>query len=107
MSAVRIITITEDELRRLIREEVQAAARPPAPTTPAGYLSVPKAAEYADCSEDTIRAWIHAGRLPRRRKGRAYLVPIADLDRVLADPPKPSRVDVARRKEDIIRSLKG
>lgn len=110
MTAVRVITITADELREIIREELRAAAelRPAPEARPAlaGYLSVPRAAEYADCSEETIRGWIHAGRLPRRRKGRQYLVSIADLDRVLADDPRPTPVDLARRKEEIIRSLR-
>ena len=106
MNPLRVITISVDELREMIREELRAAAGP-APVVQSGYLSVPKAAEYADCSEDTIRGWIHAGRLPRRRKGRAYLVAITDLDRALADEPRPTGVDLTRRKEAIIRSLKG
>lgn len=102
-AAVRVITITADELREIIREELARATPAAAPVKPSGYLSVPQAAEYASVSRDTIRDWISAGRLPHRRVGRHYRVTRDDLDRALANHGAPSKVDLGARAMAIIR----
>ncbi|WP_373047221.1 helix-turn-helix domain-containing protein [Vulgatibacter sp.] len=110
MSAVRVITITADELREIIREELRAAQAAPAAAPPSrdGYLSVPAAAKYASVSAETIRDWIASGRLPRRKAGRHYRVSRDDLDRVLSERPSgPQPVDLRDRTVEIIRRARG
>ena len=68
-AGLRIITVTEDDFRRIIQEEL-AKIVPPAPQRPPDrFLSVAEAAKRAGCSRDTIRAWIAAGRLTEYRAG--------------------------------------
>lgn len=98
-AAVRVIDLTEDDVRRLIREELRAALEiRPAPTPQSGaMLSVLQAAERVGCSDDTIRAWIKSGRLPCRRIGVGrghYRIDPADLERAMQSQGADAPVDV-------------
>lgn len=82
----------EDDIRRVVREEVRAAVREAladvgkalTPPVDDGYLSVEKAAELAEVHPDTIRAWIKAGRLVRHQAGRELRVRRSELHAFLA-----------------------
>lgn len=87
---VKVVSITTEELQRLIREEVRAAVeeagvRSAAPEETV-YLSVAAAAKRAGCSADTIYEWLKSGRLRHRRVGSGrghFRITIADLDRAM------------------------
>lgn len=79
-------------VRDVIREEVRAALRDHAALDrrnggavgAGGYLSIARAAAFADVAPGTIRAGIRAGRLPSQRAGRVYRVARADLEAFVA-----------------------
>jgi excisionase family DNA binding protein len=48
-----------------------------------GYLSIARAAEFADVAPGTLRRWIRTGRLPVRRAGRVYRVARTELEAFL------------------------
>lgn len=88
---VRIITITAEELRGIIREEVRdalAQARP-AEEPARGrdpLVSVPAAAKATGQSEDSIRALISQGRIPDRRAGGGrghYRVRVSEVEEAM------------------------
>ena len=56
-------------------------------TQPRRYVSLAKAAEYADCNERTLRRHIAAGELTGYRLGRVYRVDLNELDGWLAPVP--------------------
>lgn len=82
MSAVTIIQLSPEQLREIIREEVERVTREPAPQPEARWLTVPEAARRASRSPDTIREWIRVGRLRASREGRHghWSIAVADLD---------------------------
>jgi hypothetical protein len=66
-----------DVMREVIREELgQHSSRDE-------YLSVARAAEVADVTPGTIRAWMCEGRLGRFHAGRELRVRRMDLERLL------------------------
>lgn len=90
--------IIRQEVRAAIRDalpELRAALAAAAPgsssAAPAdGYLSVEQAADLAGVCTNTIRAWIKAGRLPRRLAGRELRVRRDELHGLLAAAEDPS-----------------
>ena len=70
-----------EEMRRVLREEVSRLVDRDE------YLSVASAAQLAELTPDTIRAWIREGRLSERWAGRERRVRLSDLERALATPP--------------------
>jgi excisionase family DNA binding protein len=73
MTAARLIDLTEDDLRRIVREEVARQGSD-------GYLTVPEAAKYARKHPQTIRGWIKEGLPARGGKGKHKLLRREDLD---------------------------
>jgi excisionase family DNA binding protein len=69
-----------DELRRLVREEVEAAL---ASISERRWMSVPTAAAYLDLTEDAVRRRIERGTLPAKRLGGRVLIDRKELDRML------------------------
>lgn len=105
MSAVTVITLTPDELRAIVREEVARAQAAPALAPPAGYLSIRDAATTLGVSEDSIRRMIQAGKLRASRVGGgrgAWRIARADLEAALAEEP-PAPVDPGAIVVDMIR----
>ena len=48
------------------------------------YASLPKAADYADCNERTLRRHIATGELTGYKLGRVYRIDLNELDEWLA-----------------------
>ena len=78
-------------VREAVREEVRAVLAEqdarnvrPLGAEGQGYLSIARAAAFADVAPGTLRRWIRSGRLPVRRAGRVYRVGRADLEDFLA-----------------------
>jgi excisionase family DNA binding protein len=81
-------------VRDVVREEVRAALSEYAAdatrrngsagaTRGDGYLSIARAAAFADVAPGTLRRWIRSGRLPVRRAGRVYRIARAELEDLL------------------------
>lgn len=73
----RFRALLVDVVREVIREEL--AVRPALEE----YLSPARAAEVAEVTAGTIRAWVAEGRLGRYHAGRELRVKRADLERLL------------------------
>jgi excisionase family DNA binding protein len=71
---------TLDEIRAVIREELDARERRAAPDV----LSTEQAAGLAGVSAKTVRAWIAAGDLAAGHRGPRRTIRRADLERFLA-----------------------
>ena len=78
-------------VRDVVREEVRAALSECATDATRrnssggamrgdGYLSIARAAAFADVAPGTLRRWIRSGRLPVRRAGRVYRIARAELE---------------------------
>jgi len=78
-------TLVREEMQRVLREELPAlvAALRPAGDPGDQYLSVQKAAEFAEVHPDTIRAWVKEGRISGARAGRELRVLRSALRRFL------------------------
>ena len=89
------------ELRSVVREEIRAALAEAQPSSieKGAYLSVAKAARFAEVHPDTIRAWIKAGQLRGHRAGRELRIRREDLDHFMAGegfgPNRPTPDEVA------------
>lgn len=92
--------VVRDEVRAALAEHGgvrnAAAASPPG----SGYLSIAKAAEFADVAPGTLRRWIRTGRLPVRRAGRVYRIGRAELEEFLASHGRST--DVVRKARAIL-----
>lgn len=71
----------EQIIRRIVREELAAAANDQAPTTE--YLSTTEAAALARVTPGTIRRWIRAGELTRHEAGAHVRVRRDELEAFL------------------------
>jgi excisionase family DNA binding protein len=72
-------------LREIVREELRAAMAEQGGGRPGDtYLSIAKAAQFADVAPGTLRRWIRTGRLSARRAGRVHRISRADLEGFLA-----------------------
>jgi excisionase family DNA binding protein len=86
-----LVIIPPEDLRAMLQAAVREGIRVALAQARAGgaeedgYLSVQRAADYADVHPDTIRAWIKAGKLLGYRAGRELRVLRSDLRRFLAD----------------------
>lgn len=106
--------IVSDELRAIVREELQAAGvsaqqrEPPSREPDAkAYLPIAKAAELAAVHERTVRRWIAEGQLTGYRAGRVYRVCQQELESYLAHQPAPKRVtraDIRQRARALLGS---
>lgn len=104
MSAVTLDAQLREIVREVVREELQAAlvAGPPrrnSPSTDDGYLSIARAATFADVAPGTLRRWIRSGRLPARRAGRVHRIARVELEDFLARNGRGA--DVAARAREI------
>ena len=97
-------------VRDVVREEVRAALEERAADAPrrngsqavtdGGYLSIARAAVFADVAPGTLRRWIRSGRLPVRRAGRVYRIARAELEDFLTREGRSA--DVAARARAIV-----
>lgn len=68
------------------------------------YLSVNEAAELTGVGANTIRDWIHTGRLPEHRTGRSLRVRRDELHRAMTSTKeKPARPSVEEQAARILR----
>jgi len=80
----------ENELREFLRSELRSAVKEvlgEKPATPGEYLSVTDAAKIASVTGQSIRSWIHSGRLRGYKAGRVHRVRRDELESLLANPP--------------------
>lgn len=95
-------------IRDVVREEVRAALSLDATqrnsaaraTHGDGYLSIARAAAFADVAPGTLRRWIRSGRLPVRRAGRVYRIARAELEDFLRRQGRSA--DVMTRAREIV-----
>jgi excisionase family DNA binding protein len=94
-------------VREVVREELRTALAERAadmqrrnrdPRSADGYISIARAARFADVAPGTLRRWIRSGRLPVRRAGRVYRVSQVELEDFLARKG-PSAAVVERASE--------
>ena len=86
----------EDTIRSIVREVVRDEIRSAlavgrtrnaaSPEALDGYMSIAKAAAFADVAPGTLRRWIHEGRVMGRRAGRDLRVSRDELERFLRGP---------------------
>lgn len=103
-------------VREVVRDEVRAALRQvpdrserrnvaTASDAGGGYVSLARAAAFADVAPGTLRRWIRSGRLRARRAGRVYRLSLADLEAMLAHGRRPDLIDpIATRAQEILRT---
>lgn len=113
MTAVEVLgPLQLEAVRQVVREELQAAARPAAPPPP--ELLTPREASErlrGRPSEATIREWIHAGRLLKRTNNLDpnprrpnFLVQLDEVVAAMAqagaapEPPPPADLEAARAR---------
>src|SRR5438309_4138342 len=81
--------IVEGVVRKVIREEVEAAlANLHLRASADGYLTIEEAAHVAKAHHQTVRDWIRSGALKSSRPNRHYLIKRSDLDAFIASPPR-------------------
>lgn len=79
-----VTQIDTDKLLGLITQAVTAALEKPDNRQEfEKLLTIKAAAEYVDCSEETIRNWIKKGQLTARQWGRIVRIKPSDLDKLL------------------------
>lgn len=82
----------EDAIRAIVREELQplrdALAGLKAPASVAELMTAAEAAELARCTPETIRAWVHAGKLKRHGVNGRLLVRRDQLLALLKSEPR-------------------
>ena len=94
-----IVVTTDEDLRRIIREETRElreallALRGERAEQPNPLLTVDAVASRCSVTTTTVRSWIHSGNLPARRAGRRYLVHHVDLDAFLASSNQEPELD--------------
>ena len=100
----------ENELRRIIREEVRAAIRAERPTSEPSsdervYVSVPEAARIAGVHDQTIRKWIRDGLLGEYRAGARQLrVKLHELETYLGRKGAPApTIDIKARALELLK----
>ena len=54
-------------------------------------MSTQEAADRYGVHRETLRRWIAQGLLPATKVGNAWAVEASDVERLLANPPKPGR----------------
>ncbi|MBE7451477.1 MAG: helix-turn-helix domain-containing protein [Kofleriaceae bacterium] len=97
--------VVRDELRTVLDDRARRNGLSDAGEDP-GYLSIAKAAAFADVAPGTLRRWIRTGRLVARRAGRDHRVARGELERFLASGGV--RADVSERARRILqRRLNG
>ncbi len=76
----------EDTLRSIVRDVVREELRSAVATRNSSgtYLSITKAARFADVAPGTLRRWIRTGRLPVKRAGRVYRIAQNELEGFLS-----------------------
>ena len=75
--------VVRAEIRTALDERAHALVRNSNTRPDDGYLSLSRAAKFADVAPGTLRRWIKEGRLPCQRAGRVYRVSRADLETFL------------------------
>lgn len=83
---MRILTITEEELRGILREELQkiAISKPAAPE-PRKYLSVKELAGYIHLSTPAIYQRVAESSIPFKRAGTRILFEVEAIDNWLEE----------------------
>lgn len=82
--------IVESIVRKVIREEVEAAlANLERRASGGDYLTIDEAAQVAKAHHQTVREWVRSGALKASRPNRHYLIKRSDLDAFIASPPRP------------------
>jgi excisionase family DNA binding protein len=99
-----------DLLRDVVRVEIREALAEHGPSShhsavrnvASAYLSISKAAQFADVAPGTLRRWIRTGRLPARRAGRVYRIARDELEAFLARHGR--GIEIATKARRILRA---
>jgi excisionase family DNA binding protein len=112
MGAAAVIVMSPEQLDEAIERAISRAlaSRPalvPVAPTPAGYLKVTVAAERYSVAPETLREWIRAGKLPRHRAGRHWLVRPDEVEALIArgGTTAPAEVDPAEVAARVFRRV--
>lgn len=84
--SVLVLTVTEQDLRRILREEIQRVLPSAGRTAEDRRVTAAEAAAAAGLAVGTIRTWASAGRIHAFGEGRAVRYSLAE---VLAVRPSP------------------
>ena len=109
----------DDELRRIIREEVRAVLRAELPDLLRGlmrpanvpgsaqYLTTISAAQLVGVRPETIRDWVASGALPRHGVGRVLRVRRDELEAFMARLPNPKdeKISIQERARNLVAGL--
>lgn len=82
MTTPRVVVVTDEQLRDLMREVIREELG-----QRDGYVTIREAAQVARVHPATIRDWIREGHLPRHAAGRRPRVLLSELRALLANPP--------------------
>jgi excisionase family DNA binding protein len=93
-------TLTEGQLRKLIREEVQATIAklngailiPEPGPSQNNYMTVEEAADFARLAPSTIRLYIRKGKLKAQKVGRRVIIARVELEAFLSQNPTEARL---------------
>ncbi len=83
---MRIINITEDDFRVILREELQKLSlNKPSPAEPRKYLSVKELADYIHLSTPAIYQRVAEASIPFKRAGARILFEVEAIDNWLEE----------------------
>lgn len=106
-----IVVTTDEDLRRIIREETRelreaiAALGVQQVEQPSPLLTVEAVANRCAVTRTTVRSWIHSGELTSQRAGRRYLVRPVDLDAFLAQTQEAAEPEPKQHLATLINRL--
>ena len=96
-----------EQLRVLVRTEVEAAVATLVETGPANrLLTVAEAARFAGVAAGTIRDWVAKGRVLAYKAGNRYRIKREDLERAMAVPETREAIDIEAEADRIVGELR-
>lgn len=97
-----VLLLSEDDLRRVLREELARALAVPRGSTEDRRVTTAEAAAAAGCAVGTIRTWAADGKLKRYGEGRAVRYSLTEVLAVVpersAGPTVEERAEAAFRR---------
>ena len=63
---------------------------------PAEFYTTEELAEYLKLSDQTIRVWIRQGKLKSYKFGRAYRIPVEEVNRLLREAKQEAEEEITQ-----------